>query len=1224
MKNRLLAAMALCAATSSTMPLWASEWADPTMKAVDPDFSINTPGTEAGEYYIFHPYSGMFMVNGNDWSTTLSLGDTGQLITLQYDIDYILGDPKKTGYVPGHESVYGWRMIMYDAPTNSGFHEIWVSGATRAFVDHNQQGHMLWQFEKLENGNYKIKVHDEDPTFGKASADPTVMDGYVGVPQASEQTYVYPCLDINAAGYADAGYDAAGLEWQFVDKASYEVYVAKKAFQKALIAAEEVEGFVIPAQYGELYNNADASIEEIEAAAKALSDEVVEYKFSLATPDNPIDVTEKINNPAFDGGNANGWTQTTNGSAWGFCTRADANIDGRTITSYPEAWVSSGNNLTPMEMKQTISGLPNGTYRLTADIHFDKQNDTELLVEGHQLFGKGLGAESVDSQPIPADPAGAAAIFVTHTVEFNVVDGTATIGMRLTGNVIGNWMGVDNFQLFYLGGGGDGTKALLEEFIGTAETKMEDVVAENKTFSLAGETRYNNYIDYAKALLNDPEATDSILTETVKGLQFEMDTLDIDIKAYEDLYNFINGENTGWGKWDNSSYADMDMPNYEAYLTQLEGEYDERTFVPDSMATVPANADKIFRDDVLAAALAAEEEFDLTPMIVNPNFDKDSATGWKGTGSAVSWDVNEHYNGAFDIYQDIEGLPEGTYKVCCDGFYRPANNDVCQAAWGVEGDTTNDVLAVLYGNDATQKLHHCYDVVFDEAHGGAARITGIVDEAYNGKYAINDRHGCNIVFPEGGFHNEVTCYVGADGKLRIGVKTIAGANLLGGNWTPFDSFKISYIPGDVSGLVATLQSNVEAAQAMLTNEAVTTTEAKDGLDAAIVAAQGVLESGSNDADELTAQSEALIAAVEFGQKSIDKAAELAQMVEQHVNAIDNGDYDAYMDTELYWDFNDFVYDLYDLIDSDWESLAEIESNIAEINTFYSSMLQEALGMADAKADAPVDVTALIKNPGFTHIGAAGAEEGTTDGWTVTGNAGKGNVGVLNSGVIESWNSDNFDIHQTLVGLPKGYYRLTCKGFYRMTDNNNTLVAVRDGKEQLNAMLYAKVGEEYTQLPLASVMSRITKDKTDSGDYVFGGKKDTLLVDGLAEYADYKTICVINNMAGVSTAFKEADSYNNGIWFFVPEDGANVQIGIKKDVHIGNDWTIWDDFKLKYYGTEQPDNIEGVQSGKATVVASAWYTIAGVQIGAPKQRGFYIREDIMSDGTKQAVKVFVKD
>ena len=34
MKNRILAAMALCCATSSTMPLWAAEYDDPTIVTV--------------------------------------------------------------------------------------------------------------------------------------------------------------------------------------------------------------------------------------------------------------------------------------------------------------------------------------------------------------------------------------------------------------------------------------------------------------------------------------------------------------------------------------------------------------------------------------------------------------------------------------------------------------------------------------------------------------------------------------------------------------------------------------------------------------------------------------------------------------------------------------------------------------------------------------------------------------------------------------------------------------------------------------------------------------------------------------------------------------------------------------------------------------------------------------------------------------------------------------
>ena len=44
MKNRILAAMALCCATSSTMPLWAASMATPTIVTVEPNLA--TDGTE--------------------------------------------------------------------------------------------------------------------------------------------------------------------------------------------------------------------------------------------------------------------------------------------------------------------------------------------------------------------------------------------------------------------------------------------------------------------------------------------------------------------------------------------------------------------------------------------------------------------------------------------------------------------------------------------------------------------------------------------------------------------------------------------------------------------------------------------------------------------------------------------------------------------------------------------------------------------------------------------------------------------------------------------------------------------------------------------------------------------------------------------------------------------------------------------------------------------------
>ena len=82
----------------------------------------------------------------------------------------------------------------------------------------------------------------------------------------------------------------------------------------------------------------------------------------------------------------------------------------------------------------------------------------------------------------------------------------------------------------------------------------------------------------------------------------------------------------------------------------------------------------------------------------------------------------------------------------------------------------------------------------------------------------------------------------------------------------------------------------------------------------------------------------------------------------------------------------------------------------------------------------------------------------------------------------------------------------------------------------------------------------------------------------------------------------------------------------------NDWVCIDDFSLEYLGdgeTNRPDdfvdNIDEVFVGcdTASVVASEWYTINGVRVAEPKQRGIYIRQDLMSDGTKKSVKVIVK-
>lgn len=74
----LLTLVALCGATMSTLPIWAAtEWEDPTVQTTTIDLEAG------GTYFVYHPATQMFMINGNDANTQLSFGETGLKINVK-------------------------------------------------------------------------------------------------------------------------------------------------------------------------------------------------------------------------------------------------------------------------------------------------------------------------------------------------------------------------------------------------------------------------------------------------------------------------------------------------------------------------------------------------------------------------------------------------------------------------------------------------------------------------------------------------------------------------------------------------------------------------------------------------------------------------------------------------------------------------------------------------------------------------------------------------------------------------------------------------------------------------------------------------------------------------------------------------------------------------------------------------------------------------------------
>ena len=1230
MKNRLLALMALCTATSSTLPLWAADWADPKLTFVEPDLE-GIKGGQKEVYYVYHVASEKFMSNGADFNTTFIVSNTGQEVTLSYGPDYELITHAKDAN--DYSAAESYRLSLMNAPSNGGFHEVFLDPGVKCYVDHNKQGHILWDIVSQGNGLYRIRVNADDPTYGtNKTENAAYKNTWMGVNPNTDGTWNEVINPLIVPG--TSGYEKAEFDWKFVEPEVYEVYAAKKNVLKPQLEAADEAGYTDYAKYKELYESADATVEQIEEAAEELKDAVLEFKYSSASEATPADLTAKITNASFGDG-SNGWTswRANNNNNFGVVTKKEGEIgtsDGFDFRTFFERWIA-----TPPTgdyyIEQSLSELPDGKYRLKAYI-MTQQTAENGGPKGLFLYAKTVAGESKKEADVPSPDGTPYA--APYTVDFSVIGGTATVGMRSEGSKDG-WSAVGYFTLQYMGKAGAITmRDALNQNITEAEKQYKEEISLKK-HSKEGDKKYEEMIALAKAAVANDEVKDDSLQSIAKSLQLRMDSLVSDVAAYQTLTTKTNDLSVAW---DESIYADQDFLDYEEYLVGLEEAYNQGTFDPTEVDSIQPRADRIWKACILDALETGDTD-NVTGLLTNPNF-TGNTNGWtyeklggpNNDGLKYGNNVAECYEQAFDVYQEVNGLPAGTYEVSVQGFYRPAGNATWSAAWGVEGDATNDVLAYVYGNDGMAKLPHVADGLQDENIGeDCAQLTaGGAD--LEGKYVCNGKKSAELIMADGtSYLMTVKCYVGEDGKLRFGVKMPTAPESLTAYWTLFDNFQVTYLGADdMSGAKSAMEALIGNAQELLNKEALTTQEAKDGLNKAIEAATAVV-------DNLTPEtykehSEALNAAMEAGQEAIDAATALETKNDNHADKLGSsgeGSYEDYADTEGYAELDDVVLEVDEKISGDgiFASMEEIADYNVKLDKAYTKMMSGKVNFSEATKDKPVDATNLIMCPSFQSK-KFNADKNewedvrAADGW-VNASIEDGPSSKVTSALNYEMFNDSSEIHQTLYNMPAGYYRVVYNGFYRAGGYIDAAVARRDNEsETLNAEVYLKGKETNWTNKLASIFDNVKEYKYDSGDVVL---PDSLFPD----MTDLLYHCIVNGVNGAKAAFE--DGAYEGNFSFRVEEGEEPVLGVRKTGKITNDWTCFDNFKLLYYGdgdANKPDDFvssveETVADGKATVVSSAWYTINGVRVAEPKQRGIYIRQDKMSDGTTKSVKVMVR-
>lgn len=201
----------------------------------------------------------------------------------------------------------------------------------------------------------------------------------------------------------------------------------------------------------EVYADDEATNSTLKAAADALLLAMKVYRYANASVSHPIDMTDLIVNPSFEK-KSEGW------AIEGLVTQTNTSFKFKEGTTYLEKWTGSANKVGDASVVQLISGLDMGVYQLVVAAQNINQNAINASQSGAWVVA--------NDAKLAVDKTNA------YTLTFTNIETEVTIGFVATG-ATGNWLSVDNFRLYYVGGTADDYKAELGRYIDAAKALKE-------------------------------------------------------------------------------------------------------------------------------------------------------------------------------------------------------------------------------------------------------------------------------------------------------------------------------------------------------------------------------------------------------------------------------------------------------------------------------------------------------------------------------------------------------------------------------------------------------------------------------------------------------------------------------------------------------------------------------------------------------------------------------
>lgn len=229
-----------------------------------------------------------------------------------------------------------------------------------------------------------------------------------------------------------------------------------------------------------------------------------------------------------------------------------------------------------------------------------------------------------------------------------------------------------------------------------------------------------------------------------------------------------------------------------------------------------------------------------------------------------------------------------------------------------------------------------------------------------------------------------------------------------------------------------------------------------------------------------------------------------------------------------------------VLDNTESTLEQLQDALASVDAKVKAAAKEAAENS-ASVSNPVDLSSMIVNATFDEIGDFHGWSGTAFG-----------AGGTRDKCAEHYNK-TYNTWQEIEGLPNGVYALSANAFYRAGSGENALAEFKAGvptRAYLYAYNVAATGADTVAANVNSIFYGI-----EPGDETLGGG---VVVDG-----DF-TYHLPNSMADAVKCF-EAGHYADNVVLFAVSEG-KAHIGVYKNVNVGStDWSIFDNFKLTYYG-----------------------------------------------------------